>query len=297
MSTGFRFLAYIDNKTENVLDLFCLILCLKMRKTGETFISLKEVVPMMKFSELPVYLQALLGAFGAFLLTVFGAALVFVMNGEKEKSKKVFDGFSAGVMLSAAFFSLLLPALEVPVRPLRLFGESSSAILVTSGFLFGSLLICGANLLFLKRGEKAGGVRLLYASVTLHNVPEGLAVGVAFSGGILPGLTLALGIGIQNFPEGFCLAYPLKKHGCSKLKSFLLSVLSGAIEIPCAVIGAILFSSGGYMAFALAFAAGAMTAVTVTELIADAFGERDPLTLFSFSLGFCFIMILDLLFS
>ncbi len=257
---------------------------------------LKEVVPMTKFSGLPVYLQALFGALGAFLLTVFGAALVFVLKGENGKSKKAFDGFSAGVMLSAAFFSLLLPALEVPVLPLRLFGKSSTGVLVTSGFLCGALIICGANMLFSKRGETAGGIGLLYASVTLHNVPEGLAVGVAFSGGILPGLTLALGIGIQNFPEGFCLAYPLQKSGCSKTKSFLLSVLSGAVEIPCAVIGAILFSSGGYMGFALAFS-GAMTAVTVTELIADAFGERDPLTLFSFSLGFCFIMLLDLLFA
>ena len=122
-------------------------------------------------------------------------------------------------------------------------------------------------------------------------------MGVAFSGGVLPGLTLALGIGIQNFPEGFCLAYPLRKSGCSKGKSFLLSVLSGAVEIPCAVIGAMLFSSGGYMAFALAFAAGAMTAVTVTELIADAFSERNSPALFAFSLGFCFIMFLDLLFA
>ena len=252
---------------------------------------------MTKFSELPVCLQAFFGALGAFVLTVLGAALVFVLKGENGKSKKAFDGFSAGVMLSAAFFSLLLPALEVPVRPLRLFGSGSSAFLVTSGFLCGAVIVCVANRLFLKRGEKAGGVGLLYASVTLHNVPEGLAVGVAFSGGVLPGLTLALGIGIQNFPEGFCLAYPLQKNGCSKVKSFLLSALSGAVEIPCAVIGAAIFSGGAYMAFALAFAAGAMTAVTVTELIADAFGEREPLALFTFSAGFCFIMLLDLLFA
>ena len=108
---------------------------------------------------------------------------------------------------------------------------------------------------------------------------------------------LALGIGIQNFPEGFCLAYPLNKHGFSKSRSFILSVLSGAVEIPCAMLGAVLFSGGGYMACALAFAAGAMTAVTVTELIADAFGKRDSLTLFSFSVGFCVIMLLDLLFA
>ncbi len=244
---------------------------------------------MKNFSGFPVFIQAFFGAAGAFTLTVLGAALVFVVNGENGKSKKAFDGFSAGVMLSAAFFSLLLPALEVPVR--------GSAYLVSGGFFGGAALVCLANLLFLKRGDNTGGVGLLYASVTLHNVPEGLAVGVAFSGGVLPGAMLALGIGIQNFPEGFCLAYPLKKHGFSKSRSFVLSALSGAVEIPCAMLGGVLFSGGGYMAFALAFAAGAMTAVTVTELIADAFGKRDPLTLFSFFVGFCVIMLLDLLFA
>lgn len=244
---------------------------------------------MMNFSGFPVFIQAFFGAAGAFALTVLGAALVFVVNGENRKSKKAFDGFSAGVMLSAAFFSLLLPALEVPAR--------GSAWLVSGGFFGGAALVSLINLLLLKRGDNAGGVGLLYASVTLHNVPEGLAVGVAFSGGVLPGLMLSLGIGIQNFPEGFCLAYPLNKHGFSKSRSFILSVLSGAVEIPCAMLGAVLFSGGGYMAFALAFAAGAMTAVTVTELIADAFGKRDSLTLFSFSVGFCVIMLLDLLFA
>ena len=238
---------------------------------------------MMNFSEFPVFIQAFFGAAGAFALTVLGAALVFFVNGENRKSKKAFDGFSAGVMLSAAFFSLLLPALEVPAR--------GSAWLVSGGFFGGAALVSLVNLLFLKRGDNAGGVGLLYASVTLHNVPEGLAVGVAFSGGVLPG------IGIQHFPEGFCLAYPLNKHGFSKSRSFILSALSGAVEIPCAMLGAVLFSGGGYMAFALAFAAGAMTAVTVTELIADAFGKRDSLTLFSFSVGFCVIMLLDLLFA
>ena len=229
---------------------------------------------MMNFSGFPVFIQAFFGAAGAFALTVLGAALVFFVNDENRKSKKAFDGFSAGVMLSAAFFSL-----------------------VSGGFFGGAALVSLINLLLLKRGDNAGGVGLLYASVTLHNVPEGLAVGVAFSGGVLPGLMLSLGIGIQNFPEGFCLAYPLNKHGFSKSRSFILSALSGAVEIPCAMLGAVLFSGGGYMAFALAFAAGAMTAVTVTELIADAFGKRDSLTLFSFSVGFCVIMLLDLLFA
>lgn len=244
---------------------------------------------MRSFSVFPVYLQALIGAFGAFLFTVFGAALVFFVKGEKGKTQKAFNGFSAGVMLSAAFFSLLFPALSVDTR-------FPSAISVTAGFLCGALLVSCADYFFAKGGN-SGGVKLLYASVTLHNVPEGLAVGVAFSGGVLPGLMLSLGIGIQNFPEGFCLAYPLKMHGVSKKKAFFLSVISGFIEIPFALVGALLFTSGGYMAFALAFAAGAMAAVTVTELIAEAFSERSLLSLPCFAFGFALIMFLDLFFS
>ena len=245
---------------------------------------------MMKFYAFPVCLQALIGILGAFLFTVAGAALVFFVKGENEKSKGAFDGFSSGVMLSAAFFSLLLPALKVPTR-------IPSAWAVTSGFISGALLIWCAEMFFSDKSQRSGGTKLLYASVTLHNVPEGLAVGVAFSGGVLPGLMLALGIGIQNFPEGFCLAYPLHKRGLSKKKSFLFSVLSGAVEIPFAVIGAAVFSSGGYMAFALAFAAGAMVAVTSTELIAEAFAKKNTISLICFTVGFAFIMFLDLLFS
>lgn len=100
-----------------------------------------------------------------------------------------------------------------------------------------------------------------------------------------------------KFPRRVLSCLSVAKKRLFEGKSFLLSVLSGAVEIPCAVIGAMLFSSGGYMAFALAFAAGAMTAVTVTELIADAFSERNSPALFAFSLGFCFIMFLDLLFA
>ena len=245
---------------------------------------------MTKFSDFPVWIQAFFGASGAFLFTVCGAVLVFFLKGESGKAKSAFGGFSSGVMLSAAFFSLRLPALEVETR-------LSPAFSVTLGFLCGALLISCADLFFIKGGKTTGGVKLLYASVTLHNVPEGLAVGVAFTGGVLPGLMLALGIGIQNFPEGFCLAYPLKSSGLSTKKSFWLSVLSGAIEIPFAVLGSLLFATGGYMAFALSFAAGAMIAVTATELIAEAFEEKNPLSLVCFTIGFAVIMFLDLFFA
>lgn len=248
---------------------------------------------MRNFSILPVWAQAFFGAFLAFLATVVGAAAIFFLKGGENGKKATFDGFSAGIMLSAAFFSLLLPSLQ--------FGEGAYGVaLVSGGFLCGCAMICFSAFLFRKRNgerERLGGLRLLYASVTLHNLPEGLAIGVAFGGGTLPGIMLAVGIGIQNCPEGFCLAYPLRKYGCSRRKSFLLSVLSGAAEIPCAVLGAFLVPSGGGAAFALAFAAGAMVAVTAAELLADAFKEKKVTSLAAFSVGFILIMLLDLLFA
>lgn len=252
---------------------------------------------MTNFSLLPVWVQAFFGVSIAFLATVVGAAAIFFLKGVENGKKATFDGFSAGIMLSAAFFSLLLPSLE--------FGEKKYGVwLVSGGFLCGCAMICLSAFFFRKKrkaengeSERLGGLRLLYASVTLHNLPEGLAIGVAFAGGTLPGIMLAVGIGIQNCPEGFCLAYPLRKYGCSRKKSFLLSVLSGAAEIPCAVLGAFLVPSGGGAAFALAFAAGAMVAVTAAELLTEAFKEKKVVALAAFSVGFVLIMLLDLLFA
>ena len=247
-----------------------------------------------------------------FIATTAGAALVFFFKGEMSgKLNTLFLGFASGVMVAASVWSLLIPSIEGAEGT---YGSLSFLPAVIGFLLGGAFLVLIDKLVpHLQKGtneEEGLKSRLnkpakLFLAVTIHNIPEGLAVGFVFGAAAAVGeyaafvsaLALAVGMAIQNFPEGFCLAYPLNKHGFSKSRSFILSVLSGAVEIPCAMLGAVLFSGGGYMAFALAFAAGAMTAVTVTELIADAFGKRDSLTLFSFSVGFCVIMLLDLLFA
>ena len=147
------------------------------------------------------------------------------------------------------------------------------------------------------KSEDAGKLksRLLYAAVTLHNVPEGLAVGVAFAGGgPLAAAMLAFGIGIQNLPEGLCVACPLRARGMSRKKSFLLSSLSGAVEIPSAVIGAVAATFvGSLMPWALSFAAGAMIAVSASELIPGSFTEHKSLAFVGLIAGFALMMFLD----
>ena len=170
---------------------------------------------------------------------------------------------------------------------------------MTLGFCIGGGVIILTDRLFARsarmseKGDRKS--RLLYAAVTLHNIPEGMAVGVAFAGGgFLPALMLALGIGVQNVPEGLCVACPLRARGMSRKKSFFLSSLSGAVEIPAAVLGAVAATFiSSLMPWALAFAAGAMVAVTAAELIPESFSENKPLALIGLMLGFALMMFLD----
>lgn len=201
------------------------------------------------------------------------------------------ESASAGIMVAASFFSLLLPALdyETAIAP---------PLAITLGFALGGafvLLVNGIMSSSDRADDRKKKCRLLYAAVALHNVPEGMAIGVAFvGGGFFPASALTLGIGIQNFPEGLCVACPLRANGCSKRKSFLLSALSGAIEIPSALFGALAASFvSGLMPWALSFAAGAMIAVSVSELLPESFEKNKTLALFGFLAGFALMMFLD----
>lgn len=194
-------------------------------------------------------------------------------------------------MVAASFFSLLLPALsyETAIAP---------PLAISIGFVFGGAFVLLGNMIMSSSDRGDDGkkkCRLLYAAVTLHNVPEGMAIGVAFAGGgFFSAVALTLGIGIQNFPEGLCVACPLRANGCSKRKSFLLSVLSGAVEIPSAVFGALAASFvSGLMPWALSFAAGAMVAVSASELIPESFEKNKTLALIGFLAGFALMMFLD----
>jgi ZIP family zinc transporter len=262
------------------------------------------------FSGLSPVLQALIATLFTWFVTALGAALVFFF---KTINRKVLDGmlgFAAGVMIAASYWSLLAPAIEMAE------GSSLPAwVPATSGFLMGGLFLYIADKIIPHlhlgfptaeaEGPKTSWHRsiLLVLAITLHNIPEGLAVGVAFGAlaSDLPSATmagavaLALGIGIQNFPEGAAVSVPLRREGFSRLKSFWYGQASGMVEPIAGVLGAaavILIKP--ILPYALAFAAGAMIYVVVEELIPESQLEKntDIATMGAMG-GFAVMMTLD----
>ncbi len=230
------------------------------------------------------------------LLTALGASCVFFSKKCNQSFLTLLTGLSAGIMIAASFFSLLLPALEYknPLPP---------ALTVTVGFALGGGFLILTDLLLARSQRKFhafhdGKSALLYFAVTLHNVPEGMAVGVAFAAltgeASLPALLLGVGIAVQNFPEGMCVAFPLRKRGMSPLKSFLFAQGSGAVEIPACLLGVLAATFvAGILPWALAFSAGAMVAVVCAELIPECFSGNKTLASLGIVLGFCVMMALD----
>ncbi len=257
----------------------------------------------------PVVL-ALIAALFTWGVTAFGASMVFFFKSINRKVLNSMLGFAAGVMIAASFWSLLKPAIEMT--------EASGGISwlpAVTGFLAGGafLLIIDNILPHLHLGlkiDKAEGIKttwqrsvLLVLAITLHNIPEGLAIGVAFGAlannpdiGILTGaIALALGIGLQNFPEGAAVSIPLRREGFSRLKAFNYGQLSGVVEPIAAVLGAYLvLVMEPLLPYALSFAAGAMIFVVVEELIPESQngGESDWSTIGAM-LGFTTMMFLD----
>jgi ZIP family zinc transporter len=255
-------------------------------------------------------IQALFGTLFTWSVTAAGAAMVFFF---KTINRKVLDamlGFAGGVMIAASFWSLLAPAIELS-EELGLPGWLPAVI----GFLAGGgfLRLVDRLLPHLHIGEPvehAEGVKttwkksiLLIMAITLHNIPEGLAVGVGFgavAAGI-PGATLggavalALGIGLQNFPEGAAVAIPLRREGFSRSKSFFFGQLSGIVEPIAAVLGAaVALSMRAILPFALAFAAGAMIFVVVEEVIPESMSSGNAhIATLGAMLGFAVMMFLD----
>ena len=248
-------------------------------------------------------IQALLATIFTWLITLLGASVVFFF---KNINKNILDGmlsFAAGIMISASFFSLLSPALEMSYSL-----KINSSIIISIGFIFGGLLLFFGDYIFNKiKKEKENNKRIimLILSITLHNIPEGLAVGVAF-GSIAYGLDgatignaciLALGIGLQNFPEGCAVSVPLIREGMSKRKAFFWGQLSGIVEPISGVIGALLvIKIRLILPFLLSFAAGAMIYVVVEELIPTSqTNKRKDLMALSTIIGFVIMMILDII--
>lgn len=254
--------------------------------------------------------QALLATCFTWGLTALGAALVFLFKRMSQKLLDIMLGFAGGVMVAASYWSLLAPAIEMSA------GKSVPIWFPPMvGFLGGAafLRVVDRILPHLHIGlpmEEAEGIKtswqrsvLLVLAITLHNIPEGLAVGVAFGAlaAELPGATfggavaLAIGIGLQNFPEGTAVAVPLRREGMSRLKSFWYGQLSGAVEPVAGVIGAAaVLVARPVLPYALAFAAGAMIFVVVEEVIPESQlkGNSDLATL-GFMSGFTVMMILD----
>ena len=258
------------------------------------------------FSSLPFTLQAFMATCFTWGVTALGASLVIFF---KKINKNVMDamlGFAAGVMIAASFWSLLSPGIEM-AENLNL----NSSLVAVIGFLFGgSLLFVGDKIfdIFNKKVKNKSNNNfkrslMLIFSITLHNIPEGLAVGVAF-GSLAYGLEgatlssslmLALGIGLQNFPEGTAVSVPLRREGYSRAKSFFYGQLSGFVEPISALIGALLVIKVQYLLpYFLCFAAGAMIYVVVQELIPESQSNKKKNLMALFTLiGFSIMMFLD----
>ena len=262
------------------------------------------------FSGMDPIIAALIATTFTWLVTAAGASLVFFM---KSMSRRVLDGmlgFTGGVMVAASFWSLLAPAIELSGRD----GGSTWAP-AAIGFFLGAVFLFimdkfmpHLHINFNKyeaEGVKTNWHRttLLVMAITLHNIPEGLAVGVLFGAAasglpeasIAGAIILTIGIGIQNFPEGLAVAMPLRRQGVSRAKSFWFGQLSAVVEPVAGVFGAwAVISMEPILPYALAFAAGAMIYIVIEEVIPES--QRDKFTDIStmgFIIGFIIMMILD----
>ncbi|MBN2236357.1 MAG: ZIP family metal transporter [Bacteroidales bacterium] len=255
-------------------------------------------------------LLALAATLFTWIMTALGASMVFFFKTINKKVLNSMLGFAAGVMIAASFWSLLAPAIEMSEE-----SGTSGWIPAVVGFLAGGafLLLVDKLLPHLHMGlstDKAEGIKthwqrsvLLVLAITLHNVPEGLAVGVAFGalannpdvGALAGAIVLAIGIGIQNFPEGAAVSIPLRREGLSRLKAFNYGQLSGIVEPMAGVLGAYLvLTMTPLLPYALSFAAGAMIFVVVEELIPESqLGNETDLSTIGAMIGFATMMVLD----
>lgn len=260
-------------------------------------------------------LLALLATLGTWFITALGAATVAFFKSPDPKALNLMLGFAAGVMIAASFWSLLQPAIEQAEQS----GGPPAYFVATAGFLLGALFMWGSDqVVTLARGranstqgqpnERLNRIIMLVLSITLHNIPEGLAVGVAFGAlqadhftteGLMGAITIAVGIGLQNFPEGAAVSLPLRREGCSRKKSFLLGQASGLVEPVAGVIGAwLVVYVEAVLPYALSFAAGAMILVAVHELIPECQSNQKTQPYFATTgivSGFALMMLLDVM--
>ena len=258
---------------------------------------------------MPDMAMAFLGSFILLAGTTIGSLCVFFIPGKEfsPRLNQIFLGFASGVMLAAAFFSLLLPAMNAEGHPLP--GIAMAIIGLALGFGFLFLIDKLTPHLHVSQNteegifpERSPKTMKMFLAVTIHNIPEGLSVGIAYGmaiasgvqGGIMAATTLAIGIALQNIPEGAAVSLPMKSE-TTKPKAFLFGVASGAVEPLFAIAGIFLsFLLSPIMPYALAFAAGAMFYVIAEEMIPDMKGESNShFGVWSFFVGFVVMMILE----
>ena len=258
--------------------------------------------------------MALAATLGTWFVTALGAATVVFFRSAAPRGMNAMLGFAAGVMIAASFWSLLQPAIQraEAVSPLPAY------LVVTVGFLFGAFFMWASDkaVSFARRNaecarpgnQRLHRITMLILSITLHNIPEGLAVGVAF--GALQGdgyspealtgaISVAVGIGLQNFPEGAAVSVPLRREGCSVGKSLFLGQASGMVEPLAGLIGALaVVYVEAILPYALSFAAGAMILVAVHELIPECQSDRHArpyCATMGIIAGFAVMMLLDVM--
>lgn len=260
-------------------------------------------------------LMALIATLGTWFVTALGAATVAFFKSPNPKALNLMLGFASGVMIAASFWSLLQPAIERAEAAAR----QPAYFVATVGFLFGALFMWGsdkvvclatrkANSAQGKPNERLNRIIMLILSITLHNIPEGLAVGVAFGAlqngsytaeSLMGAITIAVGIGLQNFPEGAAVSIPLRREGYSRRKSFWFGQASGMVEPIAGVIGALLVVYvEAILPYALSFAAGAMILVAVHELIPECQQNQKAQPYFAtmgIVVGFALMMLLDVM--
>jgi ZIP family zinc transporter len=265
---------------------------------------------MESLLQLDPVLLALMATLLTWGLTAFGASMVFFFKTINKTSLNLMLGFAAGVMIAASFWSLLMPAITMSEA-----NGKTGWVPAVIGFLSGGafLFIIDRTLPHLHLGlapDKAEGIKtswnrsiLLVLAITLHNIPEGLAVGIAFGAlannpdiGVLTGaIALAIGIGLQNFPEGAAVSIPLRREGFTRRKAFNYGQLSGIVEPVAGVAGAYLVTMlAPMLPYALSFAAGAMIFVVSEELIPESqAGNETDLSTIGVMVGFAVMMVLD----
>ncbi|MBS3991359.1 MAG: ZIP family metal transporter [Erysipelothrix sp.] len=260
------------------------------------------------FAQLNPVLQAFIATMFTWFVTAVGASMVFFFKSIHRNVLNGMLGFAAGVMIAASFWSLLNPAIKMAEE-----AGVAGWIPAVSGFLLGGLFLWSVDKLLphmhigamKSEGPKTSLQRsvLLVLAITLHNIPEGLAVGVAFAAvasgfpgaTLLGAIALAIGIGLQNFPEGAAVSIPLRREGMGRFKAFLYGQSSALVEPVAGVIGAILvLSMQSILPYALSFAAGAMIYVVVEEIIPEAQQDQETdVATIGVMIGFAIMMFLD----